>query len=322
MSCSLTTKDDEVILVTGASSGIGRAICERLVGEGCRVVGVARREALLEEMERAAIPERGTFFACPADLSNRDDISGIIEFATGLGPVIGLVNVAGYAGPAPVEACTDEFVESMFATNFFAPLRLIRGILPQMRERRSGTIVNVLSVCSILAVPGLSSYCASKSALHALSESLRHEVREFGIRVVSVLPGSTKTEAWHRYRDIYDRFGRERGYESVQAMNALDRFGLRVGVEPETVARTVVRSLLSGRGSDHRVIGLDGHFFSLWAIMPGFFRRFAMMIALRVLSRLGRTPTLIDSEEAATAGEPPPKRVASFTRSTSDSSPV
>lgn len=297
---SLATRDNEVIVVTGASSGIGRAICEQLIEEGCRVVGIARRAELLEEMERAAIPAPGAFFGFAADLSCPEAADEIVEFARNLGPIVGLVNVAGYAGPAPVEACSDDFLESMFQTNFFAPFRLIRAVLPQMRRRREGTIVNVLSVCSILSVPGLSAYCSSKSALLALSESLRHEVAEFGIRVVSVLPGSTKTDAWHRYREIYDRFGQDGGYDSVRAMNALDRFGLRVGITPEAVARVVVKTMRSPWRS-YRAIGLDAHFFSLWAAMPPLFRIIAMRAALRVLGWLESTPTLIAQQPAPAA---------------------
>lgn len=268
-----------VTIVTGATSGIGRLVCEDLLRRGHRVVGVGRRRELLEELRG-----EGDFFPCVADLSDPTSAAAVAAFAAQQGPVTALVNVAGYGGPAPVEATSDELLRPLFETNFFAPYALIRAVLPQMRERGSGTIVNVLSVCSVLSVPGLSAYCSSKFALHALTEALRDEVGPLGIRIVSVLPGFTKTNAWEKSREIYETYGQMEAYRRVTAVSVLDLVASKVGVAPERVSRRIVKILESRWSRAMYVIGIDGHLVNLWGALPGVLRRFTMHCATSFLA--------------------------------------
>lgn len=278
-----------VAIVTGATAGIGRLVSERLVDAGRTVVGVARRREILDELEAWSAPRAGAFHGLSVDLSYAGAADEVYARASEFGFVDVIVNVAGYGGPAPVEVCDDDFLRPMFETNFFTPYALIRRALPQMRQRRTGTIVNVLSVCSVLSVPGLSAYCSTKFALYALSESLRQEVEPLGIRVVGVLPGFTKTDAWQRSKQIYDSLGRHDGYDRVDAVSILDEVAMKIGVRPETVAERIVEAIEDPKRGDHHVIGLDGHLVNLWAAMPGPLRRKTMNAATGFLGWLKKS---------------------------------
>lgn len=278
----------EVAIVTGASAGIGRLVAEQLVTSGHHVVGVARRAELLSELQDWSAGQPGVFESCPADLSDPDAPGRIYATASARGFVHVVVNVAGYGGPAPVESSDDDFLRPLFETNFFAPWSLIREALPAMRTRRRGTIVNMLSVCSKLSVPGLSAYCSSKFALYALSEALRQEVEPLGIRIVGVLPGFTKTDAWTRSREIFDEQQTHPDYDRVRSVSILDRVAARVGVAPERVADVVVRALEDPAYGDHHVVGIDGHLVNVWSALPGPLRRSTMTAATGFLGMLKR----------------------------------
>src|SRR5207237_3332245 len=113
----------------------------------------------------------------------------VAEIEKAKGRIDVLVNNAGVGELSTVERSSEELVQATFETNFFGPLRLIQAVLPAMRERKNGTIVNVSSIAGRIAVPGQSMYSASKFALEALSEALAIEVRAFNIRVALIEPG-------------------------------------------------------------------------------------------------------------------------------------
>jgi NAD(P)-dependent dehydrogenase (short-subunit alcohol dehydrogenase family) len=131
----------------------------------------------------------------PLDVTDRKSIdAGIGEVLKAKGRIDILVNNAGVVELSVVEKTSEALARETFETNFFGALWMMKAVLPGMRERRSGTIVNVSSVAGRVAVMGQSMYCASKSALESLSECLAIEVREFGIRIVIIEPGMFKTE--------------------------------------------------------------------------------------------------------------------------------
>jgi NAD(P)-dependent dehydrogenase (short-subunit alcohol dehydrogenase family) len=165
-------------LVTGAGSGIGRATAEVLTARGHEVVATARR---LEALEGLQVAEH-----LALDVTSDASVAACVAAA---GDIDVLVNNAGITETGPMETYPHDVLLKMFETNTFGPMRLIRALVPAMRERGHGVVVNVTSVEGKVAAPLSGAYCATKHALEALSESLAFEVGHFGVRVVIVEPG-------------------------------------------------------------------------------------------------------------------------------------
>jgi NAD(P)-dependent dehydrogenase (short-subunit alcohol dehydrogenase family) len=173
-----------VALVTGATSGIGRAIAERLAADGLRVIGTARGDvALPSRVERVTLDvgDAASVDRCMAEVLAR---TGRIDV---------LVNNAGYLQAGAVEEVSIDAAKAQFETNFFGAARMIQAVLPTMRAQKSGHIVNVTSLAGVVPLPFWGFYNASKFALEGLTETLRYEVRPFGIHVSAVEPGAIKT---------------------------------------------------------------------------------------------------------------------------------
>src|SRR5580704_14600871 len=174
-----------VVLVTGASSGIGLACAAYLAGHGYRVYGTSRR---------TAISSTENLTMLTTDVTNEYSVDKTVAAVLDReGQLDILVNNAGMGIAGPVEATSIEEAKQQFEVNFFGALRVCRAVLPAMRGRRSGYIVNIGSIGGVLAIPYQAMYSASKFALEGLSEALRLEVRPFGIRVVIIEPGDHKT---------------------------------------------------------------------------------------------------------------------------------
>ncbi len=222
-------------LVTGASRGIGRAIAEALSRRGLEVIGTSRDPAAIPPDAR--IP--GVRYL-PLDLRDEKSISALAEMA---GPIDVLVNNAGASQIGALEEVSLPMVRGLFEANLFGLLKLTQAVLPGMRGRRRGLIVNVASFAGVTPVPFLSVYAATKAALIALSRGLRHEVAPWGIRVAVVAPF-----------DIHTAIPLEIGYEAgsayaealTRARAARDK-GLAEAPGPEVVARKVLRILDAAR---------------------------------------------------------------------------
>lgn len=229
------------VLVTGASSGIGRATSLELAGRGHRVFAAARRASVLEELAR----ENRGIEALPIDVTDASSVragaSCVEELTVGHG-LDALVNGAGYALGGPVEALSAEAVQHQFQTNVFGLLDVTRAFLPKMRERRSGRIINVSSVVGRVVFPGMGVYSASKFALEALSDALRMEVAPFGVSVVLVEPGFVKTDIGAASRRQAADFAvAANGYEELIA-KVTAYVGKQVadnGIPAERVARQI-----------------------------------------------------------------------------------
>jgi NAD(P)-dependent dehydrogenase (short-subunit alcohol dehydrogenase family) len=186
------------VLVTGANSGIGLVTALELAAAGYDVVGSVR-SAAKADLVAAAAAERGVGVrTVQIDVDDAASCeAGVAQVAelTGGGPW-GLVNNAGYAQSGAVEDVDDDLVRAQLETNVVAPLRLARLVLPGMRERGEGRIVNVSSVAGRLSTPLMGWYCASKHALEAVTDALRIEVEPDGVRVVLVEPGMFGTDVW------------------------------------------------------------------------------------------------------------------------------
>lgn len=178
-----------VILVTGASSGIGRAIVDRLSREGYTVIGTSRRASgFPADGDREGVP------MIPLDVTDPSSVETAVSYVhRQYGRIDVLVNNAGFGVAGSVEDTSPEEAFAQFDTNFFGVHRMIRAVLPIMRAQQKGLIVTVSSVAAILTVPYQGMYSASKHALEALMEALRIECRPFGVKGVLVEPGDTKT---------------------------------------------------------------------------------------------------------------------------------
>jgi NAD(P)-dependent dehydrogenase (short-subunit alcohol dehydrogenase family) len=175
-----------IALVTGASSGIGEATAQRLAAAGFQVYGTSRRGALAN----------GRSFAMLAlDVTRQDSVDAVVaEVLRRHGRIDLLVNNAGFGvAPGGAEESSIDQARAIFETNFFGLVRMTRAVLPSMRERRSGRIVNIGSVLGFLPMPYGALYAATKHAVEGYSESLDHELRTRGIRVSVIEPAYTKT---------------------------------------------------------------------------------------------------------------------------------
>ena len=170
------------ILITGCSTGIGRASAVELTERGHEVVATARKPEVLADLDVAA--------TLALDVDDPDSIATAIAAA---GQVDVLVNNAGFEISGPGELMPVEAVRAMFETNFFGVLRMMQGVIPQMRERERGVIVNVSSVAGRVSQPYGSFYSASKFAVEALTEGFKYELGHFGIRLHLIEPGVIDT---------------------------------------------------------------------------------------------------------------------------------
>jgi NAD(P)-dependent dehydrogenase (short-subunit alcohol dehydrogenase family) len=180
---------NKVVFITGCSSGIGRALAQEFHQRGHRVVATARRIETLESLKKQGL---GTE---TLDVTDRQEVIRVArDVLAREGRIDILVNNAGYGQFGPAIDIPHEELVSQFHTNVFAPLNLIRVIAPAMRSQGGGMIVNIGSISGIVTTPFAGAYCASKAALHALTDALRMELAPFGIQVVSVQPGGIKSE--------------------------------------------------------------------------------------------------------------------------------
>jgi short-subunit dehydrogenase len=231
-------------IVTGASSGIGRELVRELIRGGASVVALARREDRLCELaSQVTAAERLRWLA--GDVTSAADRTAALDLCVKeFGGLDSLVNNAGIGARGPFAKADEARLRFLFEVNFFAPAEFIREALPHLRQGNRPAIVNVSSVLGHRAVPDKSEYCASKFALHGLSDALRIELAREGIDVVLVSPSTTSSEFFER--SISDE------------PPPLRRFGV---MSPEVVARRTVAAIRSGR---REIILSAGGKFLVW----------------------------------------------------------
>jgi NAD(P)-dependent dehydrogenase (short-subunit alcohol dehydrogenase family) len=179
-------------LITGSSSGLGRHLARTVLDAGHNAVVTARNADSVRDLTEAH-PE--TTQAVTLDVTDTAQVvAAVAKGEERFGGIDVLVNNAGYGYRAAVEEGDDADIAALFATNFFGPVALIKAVLPGMRARRSGAIVNISSIGARICPPGSGYYAASKAALEGLSGSLRKELAPLGIRVVVVEPGGFRTD--------------------------------------------------------------------------------------------------------------------------------
>lgn len=181
-----------LILITGVSSGFGRALAQQALQAGHRVVGTVRNDEARVAFEALA---PGRAFGRLLDVTDADAIDALVaDVEENVGAIDVLVNNAGYGHEGILEESTLAELRHQFEVNVFGPAAMIKAVLPHMRERRHGHILNITSMGGFITLPGIAWYCGSKFALEGISEVLGKEVAAFGIHVTAVAPGSFRTD--------------------------------------------------------------------------------------------------------------------------------
>jgi NAD(P)-dependent dehydrogenase (short-subunit alcohol dehydrogenase family) len=238
------TKRSRPVLITGCSSGIGRATALRLLRSGLIVYATARDLDAIADLRAAGCR------TLSVDVTDEDSMRSAVEAVEeGHGPVGALVNNAGYSLSGALETLPMAEVRRQFETNVFGLLRMCQLVLPGMRHVGWGRIVNISSMGGRLALPGGGAYHASKYAVEALSDTLRFEVSGFGVKVVLVEPGfirsgfaATATAGMDPTAGPYGPFNDEVARVTVEAYD--DGLLARLGGEPDDVAKAVERAVV------------------------------------------------------------------------------
>jgi NAD(P)-dependent dehydrogenase (short-subunit alcohol dehydrogenase family) len=183
---------NKTILITGVSSGLGLALAEESLAQGWTVVGTVRSEEAKQSFEAKAAAKA---FARVLDVTDSARIPGVVaELEQTVGPIDVLVNNAGYGMEGPIEESSMEQIRQQFDVNVFGAVAMMQAVLPYMRKRRSGRILNITSMGGLMTFPGVGAYHGSKFALEGFSETLGKEVRDFNIFVTAIEPGGFRTD--------------------------------------------------------------------------------------------------------------------------------
>ena len=179
---------NKVVFITGCSSGIGKALAIEFLNNGCKVIATSRKkDGLLDLKDKGCHIEQ-------LDVTNNDDQLRVVEnVIKNFDKIDILINNAGFGLMAPTIDLLENDIHLQFQTNVYAPLALIKKIVPSLKKNGSGLIINIGSISGIATTPFSGAYCASKAALHSFSDALRMELSPFNIKVMVVQPGSIKS---------------------------------------------------------------------------------------------------------------------------------
>ncbi|GJG94093.1 oxidoreductase [Cupriavidus pauculus] len=245
----------KTLLVTGVSSGFGRALAEEALAAGHRVVGTVRSAEAKRDFE-ALSTERA--FGRILDVTDFDAIDGVVaEIETTVGPIDVLINNAGYGHEGVMEESPLSEMRRQFDVNVFGAVAMMKAVLPFMRARRRGHILNITSMGGFITMPGITYYCGSKFALEGISEALSKEVAHLGIAVTAVAPGSFRTDWAGRSmtrtpRSIEDY---DKVFDPVRKMRE-QKSGKQLG-DPRKAARAMLSAIAADSPPVHLLLGSD-----------------------------------------------------------------
>lgn len=255
----MSTTTTRTVIITGASAGIGRVTAVHLAQRGYRVLATSRETSRLDGLVEQARLESIPITPYELDVNDPSAVGDVIpRMLRDVGGIDALVNNAGYGLRGCLEDLTIEEIRAQFETNVYAVLNLSQAVLPQMRRRGSGTIVNVGSVAGQIASPGGGAYSASKFALRALSNVMRMEVARFGVRVVLIEPGLFRTDflrnqvVGQRSLDPSSPY-----FQYTERLRRNQDGNMRWGGNPIRVARTIARVLGAGHPGPRYTVSLE-----------------------------------------------------------------
>ncbi|OBH19898.1 SDR family NAD(P)-dependent oxidoreductase [Mycolicibacter terrae] len=253
----MTGATSPVALVTGATSGIGEATADRLQAAGYRVYAVGRNPEALQRLASRGLSARGL------DVTDEAAVERLVaEIVTEHGGVDVLVNCAGFPLTCPLEQLALDDLRSLFETNVVAALHLSQAVLPGMRERGAGVIVNIGSTGGRFASPGAGGYHVIKYGMEALSLALRAEVARFGVRVVLLDPTGVRTPFVTAQQEAHPTYAADDPYGGFKRRYAdtTRRLSEKPGVmiEADAVARAVIRVVRARNPKPRYVVGLSG----------------------------------------------------------------
>ena len=245
----------KILFITGVSSGFGRALAKEALAAGHTVVGTVRSDAARHEFESLSA---GAAFGRVLDVTDSDAIDPVVAgIETAVGPIDVLVNNAGYGHEGVLEESPLEEIRRQFEVNVFGAVAMTRAVLPFMRGRRRGHILNITSMGGHTTMPGIAYYCGSKFALEGISEALGKELKDLGIAVTAVAPGSFRTDWAGRSmvrtaRSIpdYDQL-----FDSIRAAR-LAKSGHQLG-DPVKAARAMLAIMDAPDPPAHLLLGSD-----------------------------------------------------------------
>ncbi|MDL5361620.1 SDR family oxidoreductase [Halalkalicoccus sp. NIPERK01] len=272
---------EKTVCITGCSSGIGRETARQFREEEWTVYATARNVG-----DIADLAELGCETA-ELDVTNDVRVQAVVErIVEETGRIDCLVNNAGYGQLGPVEDVPVRDVEKQFDTNVYGPHRLTREVLPHMREREDGTIVNVSSIAGRVAFPGGGVYCGSKAALESMTDALRVEADRFGVDVVLVEPGPVETGFSDRAESETDDIPRSETYSDIYGViddtQAIGGDGPGA-IPPGEVADWIVHAASATRPSARYPVGRVAKFGSVARVLPDSLRDAAFKLALKVM---------------------------------------
>ena len=233
----------QTVLITGCSTGIGRALAFAFHGRGYRVWATARNVDSLTDLAEAGI------HTATLDVTDESNRQNVINQITRIHDRIDiLVNNAGFGAMGPVAEAPEDALRQQFETNVIAPVSLVRQLLPVMKQQGGGLIINVGSVSGILTTPFSGMYCASKSALHSLTEAMVMELKPFGIDVVNVQPGGIKSSFGSNASKTLSVLPENSVYSPIEdAVQARAVASQNSPASPEGLAEKVVGIIDSGK---------------------------------------------------------------------------
>jgi NAD(P)-dependent dehydrogenase (short-subunit alcohol dehydrogenase family) len=259
------------VVITGASTGIGRACALHMDGLGWRVFAGVRKKADGEALRRAASQNLVPVFLDVTDSKSISSAAGIAAEAVGPEGLSGLVNNAGIPLGGPIEILDLDRVRAQFEVNVFGVLAVTQAFLPMLRLG-CGRIVNISSISGLVAAPFVSPYSASKFALEAFSDSLRLEVRRWGIHVSLVEPGAIATPIWDKAGSVVADLVSQASPETLELYgSAIESMRGRFaphGIPVEEAARVVARALTARRPKARYPIGPEGRIVTLFRRLP------------------------------------------------------
>lgn len=245
----------KTLLITGVSSGFGRALAGEALAAGHKVVGTVRSEQAKRDFEALSA---NAAFGRVLDVTDFDAVGGIVaEIEATVGPVDVLVNNAGYGHEGIMEESPLSEMRRQFDVNVFGAVAMMKAVLPFMRERRRGHILNITSMGGNITMPGITYYCGSKFALEGISEALGKEVKPFGIAVTAVAPGSFRTDWAGRSmtrtpRSIADY---DAIFDPIRTARE-EKSGKQLG-DPQKAARAMLAAIAADCPPTHLLLGSD-----------------------------------------------------------------